>query len=119
MNEVEVLKENDQDLRIYFNGPTDQLKSMVTGNMILMPGMSPHPPHRHPEEEFMWVTQGSGEILVEDKTYQVAAGSVMYCAGNYWHAITNTGTEPMIFYFSKWLAKTGLAEASLTEAGRP
>jgi quercetin dioxygenase-like cupin family protein len=103
MSEVEVLKENDQDLRIYFNGPTDQLKSMVTGNMILMPGMSPHPAHRHPEEEFMWVTQGTGEIMVEGKTYNVAAGSVMYCAGNHWHSITNTGTQPMTFYFSKWL----------------
>jgi mannose-6-phosphate isomerase-like protein (cupin superfamily) len=104
MNEVEVQKENDQDLRIYFNGPTDQLKSMVTGNLILMPGMSPHPPHRHPEEEFLWVTEGTGEIMCDGKTYPVAPGSVMYCAGNHLHGITNTGTVPMTFYFSKWMA---------------
>jgi quercetin dioxygenase-like cupin family protein len=104
MNEVELQKENGQDLRIYFNGPTDLLKSMVTGNLLLMPGMSPHPPHRHPEEEFLWVTEGSGEIMVEGTTYPVAAGSVMYCAGNKLHGITNTGAEPMLFYFSKWLA---------------
>ena len=104
MNDVELLKENGQDLRIYFNGPTDQLKTMVTGNLVLMPGMSPHPPHRHPEEEFLWVTEGRGEIMVEGTTYPVAPGSVMYCAGNRLHGITNTGTEPMLFYFSKWLA---------------
>jgi quercetin dioxygenase-like cupin family protein len=104
MNEVPVQKENDQDLRIYFNGPTDQLKSMVTGNLILMPGMSPHPPHKHPEEEFLWVTEGTGEIMVDGKTYPVAAGSVMYCAGDRWHGITNTGAVPMTFYFSKWMA---------------
>lgn len=104
MNDVEVLKENGQDLRIYFNGPTDQLKSMTTGNLVLMPGMSPHPPHRHPEEEFLWITEGRGEIMVDGKTHEVAPGSVMYCAANLWHGITNTGSEPMLFYFSKWLA---------------
>jgi quercetin dioxygenase-like cupin family protein len=104
MSEVEVQKENGQDLRIYFNGPTDQLKSMATGNLVLMPGMSPHPPHRHPEEEFLWVTEGHGEIMVDGKTYPVGPGSVMYCAGNHWHGITNTGSEPMLFYFSKWMA---------------
>ncbi len=104
MNEVPVQKENDQDLRIYFNGATDLLKSMVTGNLVLMPGMSPHPPHRHPEEEFLWVTEGTGEILVEDKTHRVSPGSVMYCAGNALHGITNTGDKPMLFYFFKWLA---------------
>jgi quercetin dioxygenase-like cupin family protein len=104
MNDVPVTKENGQDVRIYFNGRTDLLKTMFTGNVVLMPGMSPHPPHRHPEEEFMWVTEGAGVIELENKPYPVSAGSVMYCAGNALHGITNTGDKPMLFYFSKWLA---------------
>ena len=98
------LEENGQPLKIYFHGPTDQLKAMTVGNLLLDPGMSPHPPHRHPDEEFLWITEGTGEILVEDKTYRVAPGSVMYCAGNALHGITNTGDKPMLFYFMKWLA---------------
>lgn len=104
MQTASALEENGQPLTIYFNGPTDQLKAMIAGNLLLDPGMSPHPPHQHPEEEFMLVTQGTGEIFVDGKTREVGPGSMMYCAGNRMHAIKNTGTEKMLFYFWKWLA---------------
>lgn len=90
------------DLSIYFEGPTDQIGSMTAGSLRLKPGMSPHPPHTHPEEEFMVITEGTGEILVEGKTAQVAPGSMMYCAGGKLHGITNTGKEPLLFYYYKW-----------------
>lgn len=92
------------DLRIYFDGPTDQLKAMTAGSLVLKPGMSPHPPHQHPEEEFMLVTEGAGEISLEGKVTPVGAGSMMYCAAGRLHAITNTGKTPLLFYFYKWRA---------------
>ncbi len=92
------------DLRIYFEGRTDLLQSMTAGSLLLKAGMSPHPPHQHPEEEFLLVTEGTGEIMVDGTTTQVGPGSQMYCAGNKWHEIKNTGTTPMLFYFYKWLA---------------
>jgi mannose-6-phosphate isomerase-like protein (cupin superfamily) len=104
MQTATALEENGQPLKIYFNGPTDQLKAMIAGNLLLDPGMSPHPPHQHPEEEFLLITQGTGEILCDGKTYQVGPGAMMYCAGNHMHGITNTGSEKMLFYFWKWLA---------------
>lgn len=90
------------DLTIYFDGPTGQIGSMTAGSLRLKPGMSPHPPHTHPEEEFMVITEGMGEILVEGKTTKVAPGTMMYCAGGKLHGITNTGSEPLLFYFYKW-----------------
>jgi len=93
------------DLRIYFDGPTDQLKAMTAGSLLLKPGMSPHPPHEHPEEEMMVITEGTGEIVVEGKASKVGPGAMMYCAGNVMHGITNTGKVPLTFYWSKWLAK--------------
>ncbi len=92
------------DLSIYFEGPTDQIKSMTAGSLRLKPGMSPHPPHTHPEEEFMVVTEGTGEMVVEGKKYTVKPGSMMYCAGNKSHGIVNTGKSPLLFYFYKWHA---------------
>src|SRR5215468_6824688 len=76
---AKVSREEFGDLRIYFEGPTGQLKSMTAGSLRLKPGMSPHPPHEHPEEEFMVVTEGSGEISIEGKITKVAPGSMMYC----------------------------------------
>jgi quercetin dioxygenase-like cupin family protein len=90
---------------VHYNGPTDQLSTMCTGMAVLQPGATPHPPHTHPEEEFMIVASGTGEIEVAGKTSQVKTGDIMYVASNVEHGILNTGTTPMTFYWSKWIAK--------------
>jgi mannose-6-phosphate isomerase-like protein (cupin superfamily) len=92
------------DLRIYHEGPTDMLRSMTAGSLRLKAGMSPHPAHKHPEEEFMVVTEGTGWIEVEGKQVPVGPGSMMYCGANKLHAIKNTGATPLLFYFYKWQA---------------
>jgi quercetin dioxygenase-like cupin family protein len=97
-------KETFGDLRIYYDGPTAQLKAMTAGSLRLKPGMSPHPPHQHPEEEFMVVTEGTGEISVEGKVTKVSAGSMMFCGAGKLHGIANTGKAPLTFYFYKWMA---------------
>ena len=101
---AKLVREPFGDLRIYFEGSTDQLKSMTAGSLRLKPGMTPHPPHEHPEEEFMVVTEGTGEISLEGKITKVAPGAMMYCAANRLHGIVNTGTTPLLFYFYKWKA---------------
>lgn len=90
---------------VHYNGSTDQLAAMCTGMAVLDPGVSPHPIHQHPEEEFLIIASGTGEIQCDGKSTQVGPGAVMYCAGNIWHGITNTGPVPLTFYWSKWMAK--------------
>ncbi len=90
------------DLRIYTTGATDQVQSMTAGSLLLKAGMTPHPPHQHPEEEFMIITEGTGEIVVDGKTSKVGPGSMMYSAANKLHGIVNTGKTPLLFYFYKW-----------------
>ena len=92
------------EVRVYFDGPTDQLKAMTAGSLKLKVGMSPHPPHQHPEEEIMVMTEGTGELIVAGKVTQVGPGSMMYCAGNKLHGIKNTGKTPLMFYYFKWKA---------------
>ena len=58
--QAKVTHENFGDLRIYMEGSTDQLGAMTFGSLMLKPGMSPHPPHEHPEEEIMVITEGAG-----------------------------------------------------------
>jgi mannose-6-phosphate isomerase-like protein (cupin superfamily) len=91
------------DLRIYLDGPTGQLRALTVGSLALKAGMVPHPPHQHPEEEIMLVTEGAGEITVEGKAYPVAAGSMMYCSAQRLHGIT-AGPHGLTFYFYKWRA---------------
>jgi mannose-6-phosphate isomerase-like protein (cupin superfamily) len=102
--EAKLTRESFGDLRIYFEGPTEQLKSMTAGSLRLKAGMSPHPPHQHPEEEFMVITEGTGEISVDGKTTKIGPGAMMYCGANKLHGIVNTGKKPLLFYFYKWKA---------------
>jgi len=63
----------------HYNGPTDELSGMAMGMCVLEPGSTPHPPHQHPEEEFMIVASGTGEIYCAGKTTKVGPGAMMYC----------------------------------------
>ena len=101
---AKVTREPFGDTRVYFDGPTSQLKAMTAGSLLLKPGMQPHPPHQHPEEEIMIVTSGNGEILVGGKKVNVGPGSMMYCESNQLHGVMNTGSEPLLFYYLKWMA---------------
>ncbi|MBL8176979.1 MAG: cupin domain-containing protein [Bryobacterales bacterium] len=103
-SQAKLTKEPFGDLRIYFDGATDQIRSMTAGSLRLKPGMTPHPPHQHPEEEFMVITEGAGEIFLDGKTTKVGPGAMMYCAANKSHGIVNTGKTPLLFYFYKWKA---------------
>ncbi len=102
--QAKLTKEPFGDLRIYFDGATDQIRSMTAGSLRLKAGMTPHPPHEHPEEEFMVITEGTGEIFLDGKTTKVGPGSMMYCAANKSHGIVNTGKTPLLFFFYKWKA---------------
>jgi mannose-6-phosphate isomerase-like protein (cupin superfamily) len=105
LRQVTPIVENGCRVFVHYNGPTDQLSGMCTGMAVLDPGASPHPPHRHPEEEFLIIADGTGEIECDGRVSQVGPGAIMYCAGNVLHGVTNTGRVPLTFYWSKWMAR--------------
>jgi len=92
------------DHRVYFDGTTDQLRAFTGGSLTLKPGATPHPPHEHPEEEILLVTEGTGEISIEGQVTPVGPGAMMYCAAGRVHGIRNTGKKPLLFYYFKWRA---------------
>jgi mannose-6-phosphate isomerase-like protein (cupin superfamily) len=87
---------------VYFEGKTDELPYMEAGSVLLHPGQEPHPPHQHPEEEFVIIGEGHGHILVGGENTAVGPGTLMYSESNKLHGIKNTGTQPLRFYFCKW-----------------
>jgi len=105
LNALTPVSTNGCNVFAHYNGPTDQLLGVCAGMCVLDPGVSPHPVHQHPEEEFLIIADGTGEIECGGRTTPVGPGAMMYCAGNTPHGITNTGKVPMTFYWSKWLSK--------------
>ncbi len=53
----------------------------------------------------MIIESGHGEIFCDGKTTKIGPGSVMYTTPNTSHGITNTGEEPIVFYFVKWAGR--------------
>ena len=100
---AKLIHESFGDQRIYFDGPTGQLRSLTVGSLALKAGMVPHPPHQHPEEEIILVTAGAGEITIESKPHPVGPGAMMYCGAQRMHGIT-AGPQGLTFYFYKWRA---------------
>jgi mannose-6-phosphate isomerase-like protein (cupin superfamily) len=115
LDQVKMSVFKDQDLPVgriglYVQGETPGCSNLVTGRFVIDPGKSPHAPHVHADEEVLIVDSGHGEIICDGKTTKVGPGSVMYTTPNVAHGINNTGSEPLTFYFVKWLPK-GSSEA--------
>ena len=87
---------------VYLSGDTPASTKFATGRFVLEPGKSPHAPHTHAEEEVMIIESGHGEIFCDGKSTKVGPGSVMFTTPNVSHGITNTGSEPIVFYYIKW-----------------
>jgi mannose-6-phosphate isomerase-like protein (cupin superfamily) len=90
------------EIRIYFSGSTERVQALTVGSLLLKPGMSPQPPHQHPEEEVLLIAEATGEISRDGKTTAAGVGSVMYCAAGPIHGIVKKGRAPLLFYFFKW-----------------
>lgn len=77
----------------------DELEIHVT---TLDPGKSPHPPHRHPNEELVIIRQGTVEAFENGEWKRVGPGSVIFSASNQLHGLRNVGNEPAIYHVINW-----------------
>jgi quercetin dioxygenase-like cupin family protein len=97
-------------VRSFFKARTatlDQLELHVT---TLNPGQSPHPPHRHPNEELIIIQKGTVETLSNGEWKRVGPGSVIFNGSNQLHGFRNVGTEPAVYHVINWKSSTTPAE---------
>ena len=85
------------EVRSFFTMRTATLDQLEVHETTLNPGKSPHPPHKHPNEEMLVIRQGTVEALVKGDWKRVGPGSVIFNASNQLHGIRNVGSEPAIY----------------------
>lgn len=85
-------------VRSFFSTPTATLKNLELHVTTLNPGMSPHAPHKHPNEELIIIRQGTVETLSNGEWIRVGPGSVIFNGSNQLHGFKNVGTEPAIYH---------------------
>ncbi len=54
----------------------------------------------HATEELAYVLTGVGELRLEAETVPYAAGAALYIPAGVWHAVVNTGNEPVTMVFA-------------------
>lgn len=99
-------------VRSFFKARTATLEELEVHVTTLNPGKSPHPPHRHPNEEMIIIRQGTLETLVNGEWKRVGPGSVIFNASNQLHGLRNVGTDQAIYHVINW--KTAATPAAAT-----
>ncbi|MBP6758651.1 MAG: cupin domain-containing protein [Flavobacterium sp.] len=80
-------------------------KDFIDGNTLKMsivgPHLSTHPPHRHVEEEFFFVLEGTATFYLDGKTTTAGAYTSFYCPSNMEHGISNAGDTELKYLVMK------------------
>ena len=97
-NSVQAKPTETGSVRSFFKVRTPTLEQLEVHVTTLNPGKSPHPPHRHPNEEMLIIRQGTVEALINGKWKRVGPGSVIFFASNQLHGLRNVGSEPAVYH---------------------
>jgi quercetin dioxygenase-like cupin family protein len=54
----------------------------------------------HATEELAYVLSGTGELRLDDDVVPYAAGSALFIPAGVWHAVVNTGNDPVTMVFA-------------------
>jgi XRE family transcriptional regulator, regulator of sulfur utilization len=82
--------------------PTATLDELECHITTLNPGETPHPPHKHPDEEIVIIREGTCEFVMNGQTHRVGPGSVVFQASNQLHSVRNVGDTPATYHVIKW-----------------
>lgn len=70
-------------------------KDFIDGRTLKMsvvaPNSATHPPHKHVEDEFFFVLEGTAEFFLDGKTKVAGPNTSFYCPSNVMHGIRNAG----------------------------
>ena len=93
------------EFRRYFSGETFGTKNVLTAVAIVEPGKAVHSAHRHAEEEYLILADGSGTWYLDGKEFPAQQGDILYAEPWVYHGLTNTGDERLIFVVVRFNSK--------------
>ncbi len=104
LSKSRVIKYSDIPVRKFDNGGTQRpvmSGTLPTGEFIelhesmLPAGQMPHPPHKHPNTEVLFILDGQLEYIDEGgKLIAVGPKDIVFSASNIMHGLKNVGTTP-------------------------
>jgi mannose-6-phosphate isomerase-like protein (cupin superfamily) len=68
---------------------------------VVKPHDATHPPHKHIEDEFFFVLEGTAEFYLDGKTTTGKPYTSFYCPSNMMHGIRNSGNTTLKYLVIK------------------
>jgi len=93
------------EMRRYFTGQTGATKNVLVAVAVVEPGKAVHKAHRHAEEEYLALVEGSGVWSLDGKEIPAKRGDILYAEPWVYHGLTNTGETPLIFIVVRYNGK--------------
>jgi quercetin dioxygenase-like cupin family protein len=100
--EIQAKGEPGARARQVFRDPTATLDELELHVTTLPVGQSPHPPHKHPDEEIVIIKEGWVEAMVDGQPRKLGPGSIIFQAANQMHSLRNVGDIPAVYHVIKW-----------------
>lgn len=73
---------------------------------VVAPHSATHPPHKHAEDEFFFVLEGTAQFYLDGQTKTAGPMTSFYCPSNVEHGISNVGdTELKYLVIKQYLIK--------------
>jgi mannose-6-phosphate isomerase-like protein (cupin superfamily) len=92
-------------MRIYFTGQTSATKDVLTAVAVVEPGKAVHRAHRHAQEEYLVLVEGSGTWSLDGKEFPAERGDVLFVEPWVYHGLTNTGDQRLVFVVVRYNGK--------------
>lgn len=99
--EIEALPKKGRAWQV-FQDPTATLDELELHVTTLEVGGTPHPAHKHPDEEIVIIKTGTVEATANGQTRRLGPGSVLFQAANQMHSLRNVGDVPAVYHVIKW-----------------
>jgi (S)-ureidoglycine aminohydrolase len=89
--------------RNFFSRPTVMAKRLDLHSTVLNPGEASHDPHHHRAEELILLIDADVQMYLgpgekDGKTKKATNGDIIYLVSNEYHAISNIGTKPAMYF---------------------
>lgn len=92
-------------MRFYFTGETGGTKDVLTAVAVVEPGKAVHKSHRHAEEEYLAIVEGTGIWSLDGKEIPAKRGDILYVEPWVYHGLKNTGDKPLTFLVVRYNSK--------------
>ena len=85
----------------YWFADKDFLDGRTLKLSVVGPNQSTHAPHKHLEDEFFFILEGTAEFYLDGKTAVVGKNTSLYCPSNVMHGISNSGNAELKYLVIK------------------